>query len=229
MPYSGSTFSKLFAWGTDIINTKQIERSRFEEEFNGIATGLTQVGTFASVSSTIAQGDVLYGSAAGTIARLAKNTTATRYLSNTGTSNNPAWAQVDLTNGVTGVLPSANGGVDTSGWSSYTPSISAASGTFTSVSASGKYKQIGKTTFVHMAITITTNGTAAGHIIASTPSSCNLTHGGVFYGRADVVSGKMLQGIIGAGLSAVNITNYDNTYPGASGETIVVQGTYEHI
>lgn len=40
------------------------------------------------------------------------NTTGstTRYLSNTGTNNRPAWAQIDLSNGVTGVLPAANGG-----------------------------------------------------------------------------------------------------------------------
>ncbi len=59
---------------------------------------------------SIAQGDVLYGSATGVLSALAKNTTATRYISNTGTSNNPAWAQIDLTNGVTGTLPVGNGG-----------------------------------------------------------------------------------------------------------------------
>jgi len=54
------------------------------------------------------QGDLLYASGAGTLAQLAKDTNATRYLSNTGTSNNPAWAQIDLSNGVTGDLPFAN-------------------------------------------------------------------------------------------------------------------------
>jgi len=53
---------------------------------------------------TVTQGDLLYGSAANTWSALAKNTSATRYLSNTGTSNNPAWAQIDLSNGVTGNL-----------------------------------------------------------------------------------------------------------------------------
>jgi hypothetical protein len=48
---------------------------------------------------------VLYYNAGTTLTALAKNTTATRYLSNTGANNNPAWAQVDLTNGVTGDLP----------------------------------------------------------------------------------------------------------------------------
>jgi hypothetical protein len=54
------------------------------------------------------QGDMLYATAANTIAALAKNASATRYLSNTGATNNPAWAQIDLTTGVTGDLPFAN-------------------------------------------------------------------------------------------------------------------------
>jgi hypothetical protein len=54
------------------------------------------------------QGDILYASATDTFSRLPKNTTATRYLANTGTSNNPAWSQIDLSNGVTGDLPFSN-------------------------------------------------------------------------------------------------------------------------
>lgn len=64
-------------------------------------------GPTGSIPATV-QGDILYASAANTLAALAKNSTATRYLSNTGGSNNPAWAQITLTNGVTGVLPAAN-------------------------------------------------------------------------------------------------------------------------
>lgn len=62
--------------------------------------------------STYTQGDILYASAANTLSKLAKDTNATRYLSNTGTSNNPAWAQVNVANGVTGTLPIANGGTN---------------------------------------------------------------------------------------------------------------------
>lgn len=65
-------------------------------------------GHTISEIGNVVQGDLLYGSATDVISALAKNTTATRYLSNTGASNNPAWAQVDLTNGVTGSLPLAN-------------------------------------------------------------------------------------------------------------------------
>ena len=56
----------------------------------------------------VAQGDILYGSSPGMMATLPKDTNATRYLSNEGASNNPAWAQVDLSNGVTGNLGTAN-------------------------------------------------------------------------------------------------------------------------
>lgn len=58
------------------------------------------------------QGDVIYASGANTPARLAKNTSAQRVLDNSGTNNNPAWAQVSLTTGVTGTLPVANGGTN---------------------------------------------------------------------------------------------------------------------
>ena len=55
-------------------------------------------------------GDILYASGSNTPARLAKDTNSTRVLTNTGTSNVPAWAQVTLTSGVTGTLPVGNGG-----------------------------------------------------------------------------------------------------------------------
>lgn len=69
------------------------------------ALGPTRGGTGIA---TYTQGDILYSDAANSLAKLAKNTNATRYLSNTGTSNNPAWAQVNLANGVTGDLPVTN-------------------------------------------------------------------------------------------------------------------------
>lgn len=66
---------------------------------------------FTEASGGVVQGNLLYGSAADTLLALPKDTNATRYLSNTGGGvNNPAWAQVDLTNGVTSILPGANGG-----------------------------------------------------------------------------------------------------------------------
>lgn len=55
----------------------------------------------SSVPTTV-QGDTLFASAANTLAVLPKDTNATRYWSNTGASNNPAWAQVAIATGVSG-------------------------------------------------------------------------------------------------------------------------------
>lgn len=60
-----------------------------------------------TAQSTINQGDLLIGMS-NSWQRIAKNVTATRYLSNTGTSNDPAWALVNLANGVSGNIPIAN-------------------------------------------------------------------------------------------------------------------------
>lgn len=90
---------------------------------------------FSEISGGIAQGDILYGSAADTLSALAKNTSATRYLSNTGSSNNPAWAQIDLSNGVTGTLPSANGGTANAFFTVSGPATSAKTFTFPNASA----------------------------------------------------------------------------------------------
>lgn len=62
----------------------------------------------ATITGTPAAGDITYATGATSFALLNKSASATRYLSNTGTDNVPAWAQVNLANGVTGNLPVAN-------------------------------------------------------------------------------------------------------------------------
>lgn len=72
-----------------------------------VADGGTNITSYA-------QGDLLYASATTTISKLAKDTNATRYLSNKGANNNPSWSQITLTDGVTGTLPIGNGGTNAS-------------------------------------------------------------------------------------------------------------------
>lgn len=92
--------------------------------------GVTKGGTGLT---SIAQGDLLYGSAANTISKLAKGS-AHQYLSSDGTSNNPSWEAVNLADGVSGLLPIAN--INATG----TPSSSTflrGDGTWASPSGSG--------------------------------------------------------------------------------------------
>ncbi len=74
---------------------------------NGVSSWRV-LGSIGLDISTIAQGDLIYGSATNVLSLLNKDTNATRYLSNTGSSNNPAWAQIALATGVSGRLPFAN-------------------------------------------------------------------------------------------------------------------------
>jgi len=101
--------------------------------FTGGTTGLTfaGAGTTETITGTLVvanggtgltsftQGDIIYSSAANTLSALAKNASSTRYLSNTGASNNPAWAQIALATGVSGTLPVANGGTSSTSLTQY--------------------------------------------------------------------------------------------------------------
>ena len=78
-------------------------------------TALTQVEFIASdgtghIFDSQAQGDILFASSTTELTRLGKDANSTRALTNTGTNNNPAWAQIALATGVSGTLPVANGG-----------------------------------------------------------------------------------------------------------------------
>ena len=87
-------------------------------------------------------GDILYASGANTPARLAKSTTSTQYLANTGTSNAPAWNEVALDTGVSGTLPVANGGTNATSLTDKAVLITQDSGTDTvaavAIDASGE-------------------------------------------------------------------------------------------
>ena len=183
-----------------------------------------QGGTGQTIYTT---GDILYASSSSALSKLADVATGNALISG-GTSTAPSWGKIGLTTHVSGTLPVANGGTGDTGtaWTSYTPTVSAGSGTFTSVSATGRYKTIGKTTFIQIAVTITTNGTAASNVQATLPS----TAAGFHYalnGRETNSTGLMLNAVVFSGTNLVYITKYDNTYIGANGYVLSVCGVYE--
>ena len=97
---------------------------------------LTQAEFIASdgtghIFDSQAQGDVLYATSTTELARLGKDANATRALTNTGTNNNPAWAQIALATGVSGTLPVANGGTGATSLTDKAVLISQDSGTDT--------------------------------------------------------------------------------------------------
>ncbi len=115
-------------------------------------------------------------------------------------------------------------------WLSYTPTITAASGTFTTVSAAGQYLLMGKMCYFTILINITTNGTAAGGVIATLPLQvANSNYYYMAYGRELAATGNMLQGYTSSGLTALTIYTYNNAYPGGSGYLLALSGFYETV
>lgn len=106
-----------------------------------------------------------------------------------------------------------------------TPTVTATSGSFTSVAGATRYRQVGKIIYISITVTITTKGTAAGAISVPLPVNCVAAGKYILSGREKQSAGKMLQGEVGT--TAVLIFNYDNTFPGADGYVCVVSGFYE--
>lgn len=97
-----------------------------------------------------------------------------------------------------------------------TPTVTAASGTFTSVSCTLKWQRTGDKMHVEAEVTITTNGTAAAAVIVPLPVAAVNNPTGV--GRERGVTGNMVQAEI-AGANAF-LRTYANAYPGGTGHII---------
>lgn len=147
------------------------------------------------------------------------------YTLNNGTIVRPPLEQVLDALNAAGILTTAD--IDTLvpsySTGTYAPTVTAGSGTFTSVSAAGHYAILGKLVWFSIAITITTNGTAATNVQATLPSgtaSATAIYkaisntGGAYYGATLPTEG------------IVTLRTDANTYPGGSGVTLAVSGSY---
>ena len=112
-------------------------------------------------------------------------------------------------------------------WTTYTPTITAGTGSFTTVSATGRYKTIGKTVFVEIKVTDTTNGTAASFVVATLPFSPAATNSYSITGQ-EGNGGFTANGSLSTnGGGTVNIFKYDGTFPLSTGDSLFVSGVYE--
>lgn len=104
---------------------------------------------------------------------------------------------------------------------SWTPTVGSGSGTITTSNATGNFVRYGDMYFIRVGITITTNGTGGASVSFTLPFNASSIF--TFYGRENA-GGKQLQGIVSASSNVVTVLNYDNTYPGADGAQLYING-----
>lgn len=110
----------------------------------------------------------------------------------------------------------------------FTPTITAGSGTITTVgTVVGRYTRVGRTVTVNLSIAITTNGTGASSIIASTVPISASTALAVYSGSGyNSSTGRGLSVATQSSDNKIYIRNADATYPVADGQILFVTVTY---
>jgi hypothetical protein len=113
-------------------------------------------------------------------------------------------------------------------WRTTSPTPVASSGTFTSVSCTLRYQRMLRRMHIGVALTITTNGTANGNIQVALPAAApNNTGSGAILPGTNTTDGLDITGLVAQNSSTLVINKYDGTYPGASGKTYFLSGSYE--
>jgi hypothetical protein len=117
------------------------------------------------------------------------------------------------------------------GWQTYTPTVTADGGTFTTLTGTTGWYQVVvplRMVFITVRTTITTPGTATGKILMNFPAGFPMTTDtiGVMSGRENGVSGKMLHAWFDTG--NMHIGNYDDSSAIAAGAVIKVSGWYRY-
>jgi hypothetical protein len=191
---------------------------------------------------TTAADEITYWTGSGTAAQ----TTLTSYIRTLLDDGNAATARgtlgaassganSDITSlaGLTTPLSVAQGGTGgdlSDAWTTYTPTISALSGSLTSAAAAGRYLKIGRLVHFQVKITITTNGTGAAAIVCSLPfgtRNVDSTFSQAAVGREVGVTGKSLNGELMNNSTTMYVSFYDASYPGGDGYVLIVNGHYE--
>jgi hypothetical protein len=121
------------------------------------------------------------------------------------------------------------GNIIANGWTTYTPVLSASSGSYTTSSVTGAYLVIGSLVFLRIKATITTIGTG-GVPIVTLPFTANSGANSdyvILTGKEIALTGNALQAQIAAGATTTgNIVTYNNGNPAASGAICILSGCY---
>lgn len=117
------------------------------------------------------------------------------------------------------LVSNSNGAMSREEAASFSPAITAQTGTITTATGTMVYQRRGRFMYVDISVLVTTNGTGAGAVVASLPFS---VVGGVLVGRENNLTGYQITGV--AAGTSLAIRRYDNSYPGANGASMTLSG-----
>lgn len=173
---------------------------------SGGILGYTATGTLAS-SALLAANQPVLGGGAGATPTTMVNGTAGQVMQSAGTTLAPTWASLCV-------------------WTTWAPVVAASTGTITTVgTVVARWCQLNKTVFISLVVPITTNGTGAGNIQITLPTTANSA--AAFPGAETVATGKALAATVTAAGTTMIVKFYDNTYPGSTGASFTIGGHYE--
>jgi hypothetical protein len=112
-------------------------------------------------------------------------------------------------------------------WVSYSPTVSASSGSFTTLVTNASYCQIGKTVHLAVSVGITNAGTASGALQVTLPVTAKTGIIAVGSGRENSSTGNQLQVYIAGTTSSCEVWQYNNSSTVATGRTVLFSLTYE--
>lgn len=111
-------------------------------------------------------------------------------------------------------------------WNNYTTTLQSTTGAITSYTISMQYEKKAKTINFTTTITFTDNGTGSGGLLVFLP--LQIKNKATCIGK-NLSTNKAIIGFMDVGGDGLVLENYDGSYPAATGNTIVVSGTYESV
>lgn len=114
-------------------------------------------------------------------------------------------------------------------YSTYTPTVTAQSGSITSYTATGRYKQVGKLISFSVSVMITNAGTGSSGLNVTIPVTAHASTVGGVSGTEGAVTGGLVAGVVYGASSTTQavVRFYNGTTVIVTGYNILVSGEYE--
>lgn len=190
---------------------------------------LARGGTNADLSATGGTSQYLKQASAGAAITVGTIAAADLPGSFNGFANPSASAGATAVNGSAATAMRSDGApaVAFGAFTTYTPTIAAVAGTFTTATAAGHYLLLGKLLILTLTATITTVGSGTGGFTLTLPASLTALTNQSAFGSELVITAKAVRGFILASAGTIKFAYYDNSDPDASSAVFAMTAILE--